>query len=165
MDKKEFLEMAQEVINGLHPELTALIVSALSEKIDKVDETEVEAPTVNVDSSENTEEDSIDDDVKSYMEKYGLTQDEVEEVQSAFDDFDGSVGMWDVEDMKTNQKKLLVDLLYDSNSLYVDDDEIIDYATLHNRVCESPEDYIDVDYAIDDKWEIANKEELLDALE
>ena len=165
MEKKDFLEMTQEVINGLHPELTAILMKTLSEKIDKVDETVVEAPMINADSNENTEEDSIDDDVKSYMEKYELTQDEVEEVKSTFDDFNGSVGMWDVEDMKTNQKKLLVDLLYDYDNLYVDNDEIIDYETLHDRACDSPEDYIDIDDAINNRWETADIEELLEVLE
>lgn len=165
MKKNDYLEITQEVINGIHPELTALIISALSEKIDKADETEIEVPTINADSSENSEEDSIDDEVKSYMEKYGLAQDEVEEVQSTFDDFNGSIGMWDVEDLKTNQKKLLVDLLFDSDNLYVDDNEIINYETLHDRICESPEDYIDIDDAIDNRWEIADKEELLEVLE
>lgn len=165
MNKKEFLEMTQEVINGVHPELTALIVNALSEKIDKADKTEIEVPTINADSSENTEEDSIDDDIKLYMEKYELTQDEVEEVQSTFDDFNGSVSMWDVEDLKPNQKKLLVDLLFDSDNLYVDDNEIINYETLHDRTCDSPEDYIDIDDAINNRWEAADKEELLEVLE
>lgn len=165
MNNKEYLEMTQEVINGLQPELTALIVSALSEKLNKVDKAEMEVPMINADSGEIKEEDSIDDDVKLYMEKYGLSQDEVEEVQSVFDDFDGSVRMWDVEVFKPNQKKFLVDLLYDSDNLYVDNNEIINYETLRDRVCESPEDYIDVDDAIDDRWQVANKEDLLETLE
>lgn len=165
MTNKQYLEMTKEVINGLNPELTALIVRTLSEKLDKVDGPEIEVPNVNVDSCENTEEESIDDEVKSFMEKYGLTQDEVEEAKSIFDDFDGSLSMWDVEDLKPKQKELLVDLLYDSDNLYVDDDEIINYETLHDRACESPEDYIYLDDAIDDRWEIADKEELLKTLE
>ena len=165
MDKKEFLEMTQEVINGLHPELTALLMKTLSEKIDKVDETVVDTPMINADSNENTDEDSIEDDVKLFMDKYGLTQEEVEEVKSTFDDFNGSVSMYDVEDLGPNQKRLLVELLYDSDCLYVDDNEIINYETLHDRACESPEEYIDIDDAIDNRWEIADREELLEVLE
>lgn len=165
MEKKDFLEMTQEVVNGLHPELTALLIKTLSEKLDKISETEIEVPMVNVDSCENAEEDSIDDDVKLFMEKYGLTQEEVEEVKSTFNDFNGSVSMYDVEDLGPNQKKLLVELLYDSDCLYVDDNEIINYETLHDRACESPEEYIDIDDAIDNRWEIADREELLEVLE
>ncbi len=165
MEKKEYLEMTKEVINGLHPELTALLIKSLSEKLDKISEIEIEVPMANVDCSENAEENPIDDEVKSYMDKYKLTQNEVEDVISTFDDFDGSVSMSEVEDWGPNQKKLLVDLLYDSDNLYVDDNEIINYDTLIDRACTYPEDYIDLEDAIDNRWEIADKEELLEALE
>ena len=168
MKNKNFLEMTQEVVNRVQLELTALITKSLEDNLKSVDDVEVPPKTIIVDKVEEGNDSSIDDDTKSLMERYQLTQEEVEEVQSMYSSFSGSLEPWEVENWKSNQKKLLIELFDESyTELYIDegnDNEIISYSTLEDRVTNNPSYYLDIEDVIAEHYDPANKDELMSIL-
>ena len=104
-----------------------------------------------------------EEQAKAEAQKYGLTEEQYNEVIDAFKS--DSCPLDDCYQFNNAQLKLLAHKWAEDKSLYLDDDgEVINWNDAYGMICSCPYNYFDIDKVIDDNFVLVNEDDLYQAL-
>ena len=104
-----------------------------------------------------------EEQAKAEALKYGLTEEQYNEVIDAFKS--DSFPLDDSYQFNNAQLKLLAHKWAEDKSLYLDDDgEVISWKDAYGLICDEPDYYIDIDQVIDDNFDLVDECDLYQAL-